>query len=377
MDICINNRQTNPRCSRDFINVFNPSRWSKNCLILVRMVTLKYRLFPLIFLFLCPAYSFSADVAVCADHQDSPVWGPSTSGPFLTGTAEATPLGSYFYEPYLFDSIHPNDGATSLKINQRISVGLGDDMDLNISVPLILNRNESSTGETQTALGAGDTTAWVKRLIFSDGNTRSFLSRPALAIEAQLTVPTGNGVNLNPKLDGLDQTGEGAFQESVQILARKRAKPFSVYAQVGDTIIDPIRAPAGVAFDNSAITPTGGRIVNGDLLNYQATFEHVINDQLGLGWELEFAGETQLSHSLLFGKANAPNWSSLWVAPELEETYPNTPKFSIAWGLGVMVPVYSFNAPSSVVSMATATFNFNGPNGHRGEDESLINEDNR
>ena len=40
------------------------------------------------------------------DGQDSR-WGPATSGPFYTGTAEAEPLGSDFLEPWVYDQQKP------------------------------------------------------------------------------------------------------------------------------------------------------------------------------------------------------------------------------------------------------------------------------
>lgn len=51
-------------------------------------------------------------------------WGPNTSGPFFTGTAEVEPVGSFFLEPYWFDYLQPGIGFSSLSMPERLSVGL-------------------------------------------------------------------------------------------------------------------------------------------------------------------------------------------------------------------------------------------------------------
>jgi hypothetical protein len=59
-------------------------------------------------------------------------WDINTSGPNYTGTADVEPAGSWYYEPWVYDSIVPRQGATTYRIPQRLAVGLGHDLELDI-----------------------------------------------------------------------------------------------------------------------------------------------------------------------------------------------------------------------------------------------------
>jgi hypothetical protein len=55
---------------------------------------------------------FSDDAEMAKDFQAlAPPflpWGPNTSGPFFTGTAEVEPVGSWYLEPFAYDFINPS-----------------------------------------------------------------------------------------------------------------------------------------------------------------------------------------------------------------------------------------------------------------------------
>ena len=57
------------------------------------------------------AFPFSSDSDMSKDFQAlAPPylpWGPNTSGPFFTGTAEVEPIGSWYLEPFAYDYITP------------------------------------------------------------------------------------------------------------------------------------------------------------------------------------------------------------------------------------------------------------------------------
>ena len=232
-------------------------------------------------------------------------WGPATSGPFYTGTAEAEPLGSDFVEPWVYDQQRPNQHMTSLFMPQRLDLGVGQGWDFSISIPLVENQLPGTN-----ASGVGDTTIWFKREIFEDADTYHFWARPAVSLEALFVLPTGQYQNLNASLNGADQTGSGTFDESVQLVMRKRFKPFSLYAQVGDYVENPTSVETGFGFNNgiqSALHPM--QVVNGNLLNYSLCLEQVFNDQWGLGYILEVSGQSQSGQSLFYGSADAPSGS--------------------------------------------------------------------
>lgn len=67
-------------------------------------------------------------------------WGPNTSGPFFTGTAEVEPIGSWYLETFVYDAISP--GSSSYYMPMRLAVGLGHNLELDTFIPLIDNVKE-------------------------------------------------------------------------------------------------------------------------------------------------------------------------------------------------------------------------------------------
>jgi hypothetical protein len=298
-------------------------------------------------------------------------WGPNTSGPFFTGTAEVEPVGSFFLEPYWYDYLQPSLGTSILSMPQRLSIGITRNWEFDVSIPIVVNQATSPTtptGQSVQNLGVGDTLLWFKRQFTDDSNAYSFWARPAMTLEAQFTLPTGHYLNLNPNQYTTDQTGDGSFDQGIYLIVRKHFKPFMVYFQAGDILLDPTSVGSGYTMTNQISTTTQPqKIVNGNLLYYAGAFEHVLNDTWGAGYVLEFFGETQAGQSLLFGAANTPAWSFLWVDPAIEVTWPYEGPINITWGAGMALPVYQSNYPRTYTPMGTITIYYNGPFGYRGE----------
>jgi hypothetical protein len=297
-------------------------------------------------------------------------WGPNTSGPMFTGTAEVEPVGSFFYEPYWFDYLSPGLGMSSLAMTQRLSIGLIKNWEFDISVPFVANQAGAPTtpGATVNAFGIGDSIVWFKNQLTSDADPYHFFARPALTVEYQFTLPTGHFLNLNPQLYGEDQTGDGTFDEGIYLIMRKHFKPFMLYLEAGDIIENPTQVGTGYTFNNGIQTTSSPQtVVDGNLLWFSGAFEHVLSDKWGAGYVLEFFGESQTGQSLLFGAANAPAWSFLWVDPGIELTWPDTERLSVTWGLAMGFPVYQSNYPATYTPMGTITVYYNGPFGYRGE----------
>lgn len=297
-------------------------------------------------------------------------WGPNTSGPFFTGTAEVEPVGSFFYEPYWFNYLEPGIGFSSLSMLQRLSIGLAKNWEFDISIPFVSNQAAAPTtpGQTINAFGMGDTLVWFKQQLSSDSDVFHFWSMPAISIEEQFTLPTGHFLNLNPQMYTVDQTGDGTFNEALFLIVRKHVKPFMFYLQVGDIVENPTQVGSGFTFNNALTTTQASQsVVNGNLFYYAGAFEHIVNDTWGAGYLLEFFGESQVGQNLFFGAANAPAWSYLWVAPEVEVTWPYEGTVTVTWGAGVALPVYQSNYPETYTPMGTITVYYNGPFGYRGE----------
>ncbi len=302
-------------------------------------------------------------------------WGPNTSGPFFTGTAEVEPVGSWYLEPFAYDYITPGVSASSLYMPMRLAVGLGHNLEFDTFLPLIQNWQgvDPSQGIDHSAshFGVGNTHFEIKWELTSDANVYLPLAMPAIALTFDFWIPSGQYQNLNPQDLGTDQLGNGTFNEGVMLLVRKHFKPFMFYFQVGDIVENPATVGAGYTFNNGLTqipfgSPASVHMVDGNLTYYAGAFEHILNTEWGAGYLLEFYGETQSGSSLFFGNANAPAWSFFWLAPEVEVTWPHTQKFAATWGAGVALPVYQSNYPHTYTPMGTVTFYFNGPFGYRG-----------
>ena len=323
-------------------------------------------------------FPFTSDADMARDFQAlaPPIlpWGPNTSGPFFTGTAEVEPIGSWYLEPFAYDFINPGISASSLYMPMRLAVGLGHNMEFDTFLPLVQNwqGGDASQGIDHSAshFGVGNTHFEVKWELTSDADVYEPLTLPAISLTFDFWVPSGQYQNLNPQDYGTDQLGNGTYNEGVFVLVRKHVKPFMFYLQVGDIVENPSTVGAGYTFDNGIeqIPFTGSNLhmVDGNLTYYAGAFEHVLNTEWGAGYLLEFYGETQSGTNLFFGTANAPSWSFFWLAPEVELTWPHTQKFAATWGAGVAIPVYQSNYPHTYTPMGTVTLYFNGPFGYRG-----------
>lgn len=297
-----------------------------------------------------------------------PRWGANTSGPFFTGTAEVEPRGSFYWEPYVFD----NRSVTSAshQFTQKMAIGMGHDLEFDALIPLTLNTVDASaspTGKGVDEFGPGDAQLSFKYELTTDADTYRLLARPAVTLTANFVLPTGNYSYLNPQLGGADQFGNGTYQQGVGMLIRKRFKPFVMYGQLGEFMIDPTTVSRGYGYDNVLTTVAGTtpeRMVDGNLFTYSGALEDVWNSKHGIGGLIEVAGEKQ-SSSGVFGSATAPAFSYLTMSPELEFTWPAGKRFAITWGGGVAIPVERNNYPRTVTPMMTLTFYFNGPNGGR------------
>lgn len=301
-----------------------------------------------------------------APRRGKRVWGPTTSGPFFTGTAEVEPLGSSYVEPFLFSN--QKKGSSSNVLNQKMAMGLGNNLEFDAQMPMVVNTVSGPSGQTVTQSGPGDLHLDVKYQLTQDANTSKLFARPALGLTTDFYFPTGKFSGLQPSLYGADQFGNGTFQQGMSLLIHKRVEPFSLYGQVGDLIADPTHVSQGYGYDNGVAMVTSGqnvRMVDGNLLYYSGAIEYVMNTKHGVGVLAEMNGQSQSSRNLIFGKATAPAYSYLAVAPEVEFTTPMGKHAGITWGAGVDVPVERGNFPRVVTPMVTATFYFNGPNGGR------------
>ncbi len=309
-------------------------------------------------------------------------WGPLTSGPFFTGNANTVPVGSFFVRDAWSDNLMFGQGLnlSSMTGLQRLDVGLMKNLEMDVVVPIGINsQNNAGTGyRSISEWGPGDTVVFFRYNFLLENDVYSFWHRPSLTIEPQFVLPSGKYTELSPTANGLDQMGNGTFNEGLYLLVKKSAKPFRFFMQVGDIIQNPTTVGSNYASNNVTFTPlpctpTGvcqnGRfnMVDGNLTSYSMALEQILDDSWGLGYVLEVVGQTQSGSSLFFGNATVPSWSFLWAAPSFELKYPNTKRIVVTWSAGVALPVYQSNIPQMVTPFGMATVWYNGIFGYRGE----------
>jgi hypothetical protein len=301
-----------------------------------------------------------------------PPWAINTSGPMFTGTADVEPWGSWYIEPWMYNYRTPSQGSSTYYMPQRLAIGLGHNLEFDTWQTIegnVAGYPSTPRGVQVGDWGIGNFHAQLKYEWMADQDSYSFFALPTISTSFDLFVPTGNYTNLNPNLYGTDQFGNGTWNEGVNLILRKRFKPFELYGEFGDLIEDPTHVGPGYTFNNQInVVPPGvyQRVVDGNLLWWAGAFEHVLDSERGLGYLLEFYGQWQADRNLFFGPANAPSFSFLWVIPTIEFNWPTTRTLVCTWGFGVALPVMQYNYPRTFTPIGTVTIYWNG-GGPRGE----------
>ncbi len=284
-------------------------------------------------------------------------WVGNTSGPFFTGTADVEPFGSFYYEPYWFETLPRNTSNTSLYMPQKLAIGLGYNSELDLIAPF-----EYNTAPGVGYLGYGDTQISLKYQFTKERDRYRLFALPSQAILFNLMLPTGKYDHLEPERKGADQTGTGTWGEGFGYLLRKQVKPFMLYVQLTETILNPARVHGGYTFNNNMTEVPFGESLNmidGNLLSYSAAIEHVLYPPWGFGYVLEAYGQWQSGYNPIFGHASAPSWNFLWLVPAVEIAWPQTRNFATTWGVGAAIPVAQHDYLQAVVPLATVSFYFN------------------
>ncbi len=292
---------------------------------------------------------------------DAP-WVGNTSGPFYTGTADAEPAGSYYVEPFLYYNLTPGQGTKQYNMQQRLSTGWKHNFEFDIYAPInysVAGPPTTPAGDSVSSVGYGNTHLELKKQLTKETDRRHLLRMPSLALTANLYIPTGKYQNLNPGDYGIDQTGNGTWDEEINSLLRKEFEPFELYLQFADILQDPTTVHGGYTYNNSTtVVPAGETVhmVDGNLLYSAGALEYVAVPKYGIGGLIEFNAEAQNDQSPFFGKATAPSWSFFHMGPEMEFTWPNTKKHPITWGWGYMFPVKRSGYPRTFTPMFTVSF---------------------
>lgn len=252
-------------------------------------------------------------------------WNPLTSGPQLITTADVLAQGQFFIKTYVYSEFgyahYAADWSTSTQpLSGKLSVlnpqvefdyGLTDWLQADIYVPETSWWQSTDGGQpARDGTGIGDTTIDVRYRFFLQ---RPGTAWPSLTLVSYVALPTSSWFDTPATPGGFAPLGKlpsthfGAPEVTEAIVFRKNVRPF--------------RISGGVYYSYGIPTSNGGSPQRyGDIFQYRLVAEHVLDDQHGFGYALEFIGQ----HGLPFRvdgasiTAGNKNFGVLGVQPTVE-----------------------------------------------------------
>lgn len=282
-------------------------------------------------------------------------WVDNTSGPFYTGTADVMPRGSFYFEGYYFN--YRTRGSANTTLPFKLAYGIGHKLELDAFSAL---EYVGAGGIDGSSVQFGDSLAQAKLELYKEKDRYHLNRMPSLGISVVVNIPTGHLQSAKPNLAGGAQTTNDTWNEQVNLLARKQFKPFEIYLEATEIVQNPVNVVGPYQFNNGLTNVDPGvpfHVVDGNVMAAAGAFEHVLNARTGLGYLVELNGERQSRQSLFFGRATAPSFSYLNVAPEVEYTWPARGKLPVTWGAGVGFTALRSGYPRQLIPMFTVTLN--------------------
>ncbi|HSE57900.1 MAG TPA: hypothetical protein VLA99_04280 [Nitrospiraceae bacterium] len=288
-------------------------------------------------------------------------WNPFSEGPLLMQSVDIHPQGQLSVRPFVFSQIseHSYGNQLSFATDRRDSpvslysvsplvtatYGLTNHLELGVATSLISFWAKDSAGGWTTDTGMGDLSLILKyRPVVQDPDS----ARPSATLYTQVVLPTSRwaGTERPPggfaPLGRLPATRFGEYGVTEGLTFRKNLRPF--------------RISGGVFYTYAAPGSDAGQTTyTGDIVNTRLIFEHFLNDEKGLAYNLEFVTFHTLTWRLdgqainrgpsngstVIGVEPAIQWrfSDAWVGAvgvlftaagqnTLDAFYPN---FSIQW----------------------------------------------
>jgi hypothetical protein len=223
-------------------------------------------------------------------------WNPLANGPILLSGVDIQPKGQFLFQPFVFGQISNQRFGNQLTTDSVDSpvhlravaptgifaYGITDHLEANVVFSGIWfeasGANGSGGQRTMSETGIGDTTIYLKyRPIVQDPDTW----RPSITIYNQIALPSSDwfGTKSIPggfsPLGRLPATRFGALSFTEGVLFRKNLRPF--------------RFSGGVFYTYTAPGETAGvTTYPGDIVNTRFIVEHILDDERGFGYNLEF-----------------------------------------------------------------------------------------
>ncbi len=231
-------------------------------------------------------------------------WNPMANGPILNTGVDVQPKGQFLIQPFVFGefghqkydnklttaSSDSKDHLQAIAPTFIFAYGLTDNFEIDVipagaSTLWWQDNQATSTGRSRSqTFGPGDTTIYLKnRLRVQDPETW----RPTITQFHQVVLPSSQWFG-TPGIPGgfsplgrLPATKFGALSYTEGLMFRKNLQPFRISAGVYYTYT----APGSTAGMNTYI---------GDIVNTRLIIEHILDDDRGFGYNIEFVTLHQL-----------------------------------------------------------------------------------
>lgn len=262
-------------------------------------------------------------------------WNPFSHGPMLIQPVDIQPKGQSSIRYFIFSQVgeHSYGNQINLFTERRngpvhlyavapsasYTYGLTDHIELGASASLnafwardSVGFDQGRGGPLKTNTGLGDTNLFLKhRFIVQDPDTW----RPSLTFQHMVTLPTSRWITDTQRPPGgfaplgrFPATRFGEIGLTEGLMVRKNVHPFRISSGVFYTYSAP-------GSDGPVTTYTP------DVVNTRLAFEHLLDDEKGFGYNLEFVGLHGLTwradgHALNRGKPNGFN--ILGVEPAIQ-----------------------------------------------------------
>ncbi len=233
-------------------------------------------------------------------------WNPMANGPILLTSVDISPKGQFLSQFFVFGetghlsfdnklTTHRSDSATHLNAIAPfllLGYGMTDNFEINVAPTAIYwqaNQTTSTGGRMrEDEFGLGDTAIYLKyRPVVQDPDSW----RPSVTIYNQISLPTSDWAGTRPVPGGFSPLGRlpatrfGALSFTEGILFRKNLRPF--------------RLSGGIFYTyDTPGNKDGMNTYGGDIVNTRFIIEHILDDDRGFGYNLEFLTLHVVPHRL-------------------------------------------------------------------------------
>lgn len=288
-------------------------------------------------------------------------WNPFSHGPMLIQPVDIQPKGQSSIRYFVFSQVgeHSYSNQLSLFTDRRngpvhlyavapsasYTYGLTDHIELGASASInafwardSVGSNQGRGGPLTTNSGLGDSNLFLKyRFIVQDPDTW----RPSLTLQHMVTLPTSRWITDTKRPPGgfaplgrFPATRFGEIGLTEGLMVRKNVRPFRISGGVFYTYSAP-------GSDGPVTTYTP------DVVNTRLVFEHLLDDEKGFGYSLEFVGLHGLTwradgHAINRGRTSG--FSILGVEPTIQYRFGE----HLVLGAGVLFTVAGQNAIDSI-----------------------------